>query len=239
MKKKLLAIVFLCLTIFLITSCDIIMDGSTDATDTEETAEDTTEVILEQTTDSPDSFVSETKEATTAEEPTEDTTDQSSEETTATTEALTEGSTEEPTEEITTCDHEYPQDVVDSLVAEGKDMEQVVFERGPDIELQYTFIVNKRVLRHGEQLEVTIWNLISACDFIDLQKHYEMFQEWGVSPLMLFAPDGEIIYIDYTYTVLGPHFALTIPEDLEPGTYHLLMDLMNENCIDECCIVIY
>jgi hypothetical protein len=192
-------------------SFDTIPEKST-AGATEETAEEPAEVPTEEPTDEP------------TEEPTEE---------------VTEEVTEEETEPPIPCSHDYPQDAVDQLIAEGQDVEQLKFQKGPDLRFQYVVILNKRILRHGEQLQISTVHLASGFDVIDIKELYDFFHEGNMSPLMLRSASNQLIPIDLVDTPYGWEFIFTVPDDMEPGVYRLELDLRNENYIGLCKIVIY
>jgi hypothetical protein len=155
------------------------------------------------------------------------------------TEEVTEEETEEETEPPIPCSHDYPQDAVDQLIAEGQDVEQLKFQRGPDLRFQYVVILNKRILRHGEQLQISTVHLASGFDVIDIKELYDFFHEGNMSPLMLRSASNQLIPIDLVDTPYGWEFIFTVPDDMEPGVYRLELDLRNENYIGLCKIVIY
>ena len=196
-------------------SFDTIPEKST-AGATEETAEEPTEVPTEEPIEEP------------TEEPTEEVTEE-----------VTEEETEEETEPPIPCSHDYPQDAVDQLIAEGQDVEQLKFQKGPDLRFQYVVILNKRILRHGEQLQISTVHLASGFDVIDIKELYDFFHEGNMSPLMLRSASNQLIPIDLVDTPYGWEFIFTVPDDMEPGVYQLELDLRNENSIGLCKIVIY
>lgn len=183
---------------------------------TDSAAEETIEEITEESTEKP------------TEEPTEEVTEEPTEEV-----------TEEETEPPIPCSHDYPQDAVDQLIAEGQDVEQLNFQKGPDLHFQYVVILNKRILRHGEQLRIFTGHLASGFDVIDIKELYDFFHEGNMSPLMLRSASNQLIPIDLVDTPYGWEFIFTVPDDMEPGVYQLELDLRNENSIGLCKIVIY
>ena len=235
-------------------SCDILFDDTTSTSEIESAAETTNETVVV-----PDSTIFETEEAPTEEEaseepsyeestrePTVDTSEEPTDEATTAsaetsaeeiTEEITEETTEEPTEEPTTCTDEYPQDVIDQLIAEGDDIEKLVFSRGPDLRFQYVVFVNKRVLRHGETLEIEAVDCVSGFGIVNMKELYQYFSEspWIQSPLALRTSSFEYTYIHMQDDL----FVFTVPADMEPGIYDLWLDLNNENAIEVCKIVIY
>ena len=139
--------------------------------------------------------------------------------------------------EPTTCTDEYPQDVIDQLAAEGDDVEKLVFERGPDLHFQYKVVVNKRILRHGEQLAVSAVHCVSGNGIIDF---YWLVEYLGHSPIELKTSDYKTVaYVDWVSGDYSTDFRLTIPADIEPGVYNLWLDLLNENHMLVCKIIIY
>lgn len=155
------------------------------------------------------------------------------------TEEVTEEVTEEETEPPVPCSHDYPQDAVDQLIAEGQDVEQLTFQRGPDIRFQYVVRLNKRMVRHGEQLRISTAHMVSGGDVVEIQKLYAFFHEANMSPLTLRSASNKQIPIEMVITPNGEEFIFTVPDDMEPGAYRLELDLRNENSIVLCKIVIY
>lgn len=196
-------------------SFDTIPEKST-AGATEETAEEPTEVPTEEPIEEP------------TEEPTEEVTEE-----------VTEEETEEETEPPIPCSHDYPQDAVDQLIAEGQDVEQLTFQRGPDIHFQYFVRLNKRMVRHGEQLRISTAHMVSGGNVVEIQKLYAFFHEANMSPLTLRSSSNKQIPIEMVITPNGEEFIFTVPDDMEPGVYQLELDLRNENYIGLCKIVIY
>ena len=205
-QKFLLLISSFCLLLFLV-SCDVLMDELTSDTETDSAIIDSVADTTSEISTMLDPSVSETEEVPTEEEaseepsyeestrePTVDTSEEPTDEATTAsaetsaeeiTEEITEETTEEPTEEPTTCTDEYPQDVVDQLAAEGDDVEKLVFERGPDLHFQYKVVVNKRILRHGEQLAVSAVHCVSGNRIIDF---YWLVEYLGHSPIKITRP---------------------------------------------------
>ena len=231
MKKTITVIVLLTLCLIAFISCDIEIPSNIDPIDSATNTETT-----EQTASVSDSIGMETEKASSAEETIEKITEEPTEEVT---EEPTEKVTEEETEPPIPCSHDYPQDAVDQLIAEGQDVEQLKFQKGPDLHFQYVVILNKRILRHGEQLQISTVHLASGFDVIDIKELYDFFHEGNMSPLMLRSASNQLIPIDLVDTPYGWKFIFTVPDDMEPGVYRLELDLRNENYIVLCKIVIY
>lgn len=194
-------------------SCELLTDEPLASSETESATDSAAEDTTKETHAAPDPAVSETEEASTKEAPTE----------------------EEPTEEPTTCTDEYPQEAIDQLVSEGDDIEKLVFERGPDLHFQYKVVVNKRILRHGEQLAVSAVHCVSGGGIIDFDWLVEYL---GHSPIELKTSDYKTVaYVDWVSGDYSTDFRLTIPADMEPGVYNLWLNLLNENDMPVCKIM--
>ena len=247
MKKILLSTILALLCLVTLTSCarlvdDILLsilsdqeteqetsafsDESTDTLPAEteaQTPEETTETPTEEITEPPTEAPQETVPEETTETPTEEITEPSSEapqdtdpETSADTDSVS------IPEETTASEEEYLSDLLDTLQAEGCDMEQLTFSGAAKngVEYRYTVTFPKRIFRKGETVEINVTEIVHVGDDLDLQEDMET----GFFEVCMDLR-GKVIYSntnEYRWKE-GNTIFFEIPEDFESGAYMLCL----------------
>lgn len=211
MKKLLLGVILILLFLLTLTSCDHLDEILSTDHETEQESyvvpEESTADHLEKTTEEP------TEEAT--EPPTE-----------APKETVSETSVEtEPSpipEETTASEEDYLSDLLDTLQAEGCDMEQLTFSGAAKngVEYRYTVTFPKRIFRKGETVEINVTEIVHVGDDLDLQEDMET----GLFEVCMDLR-GKVIYSntnEYRWKE-GNTIFFEIPEDFESGAYMLCL----------------
>ncbi len=164
----------------------------------------------------------------------------------ATTEIMTETPTEESTEApvetetepipegTTVSDEEFLQSVMEKLLAEGHDMEQLEFSGEKKDVYSYTAILNARVFRPGDTLEVVLQDLTYCGQEYSLEKMYGILE---IPVAQLFPGGGGMPY--YPQSEDYATFSLTIPENVSRGVYWFDIYYNGEDYVDVCPIIIY
>lgn len=157
---------------------------------------------------------------------------------TAVTAPPTETSPETVTEPIpegtTVSDEEFLQSVMEELLAEGHDMEQLEFSGEKKDVYSYTAILNARVFRPGDTLEVVLQDLTYCGQEYSLEKMYGILE---IPVAQLFPGGGGMPY--YPQSEDYATFSLTIPENVSRGVYWFDIYYNGEDYVDVCPIIIY
>ena len=215
MKKILLIGMILQCLIFSLVSCDTLLEDI--AADSDITSEE----IGRDTDVSPEDS---------AEDSIEDSTELQ-------TETHTEESSEEATElppEGVTYEDEALNTLVSELRAEGYDMEKTTFSETHDAgNYAYTATLNARILHPGDTLEVTLADLFSYNEAVDIREYCEL----GSLAVWLIDYHGQQAQM-YLTTEDFTRFTLNLPEDIEQGAYRVELYL-NDWMLTVCPVIVY
>ncbi len=223
MKKILLSTILTLLCLVTLTSCARLVDEILLNILSDQETEQETSAFPDESTDTlPVETEAQTPEET-IEAPTEGITEPPTEapkETVSETSVETE-STPIP-EETTVSEEEYLSDLLDTLQAEGCDMEQLTFSGAAKngVEYRYTVTFPKRIFRKGETVEINVTEIVHVGDDLDLQEDMET----GLFEVCMDLR-GKVIYSntnEYRWKE-GNTIFFEIPEDFESGAYMLCL----------------
>ena len=129
-------------------------------------------------------------------------------------------------------DDDYVNSCMNDLRAQGHNMEKLYFSHW-ESSLQYGYIVslNTRVARSGETIEAHLSDVISFADFV----HYESYPETDPPVILKNKETGHYLILN---SEDDSNFSVIIPEDADPGVYHLTLSLGNSS-VYVCPIVIF
>ena len=224
---------------------------------TREPTEETSAVPTdEDTTPSAETSSEEITEESSYEESTHEPTEETSavstdEDTTPSAETSSEETTEEPTEPVTYED-EFVNAVISELPDYMQDLEKSLHEHTAidGIEHYFRISTSPRILSPGDTLEITVDELYYYLELQDMEYYCTTFlayskpqEEWDVySYLNLFLyvqkfGTGKNLDL-YPSTEDYVHWYLTIPEDMEPGSYLLFVRIYDEIPF-LCCFIVH